>query len=70
MLNGKDLKSTVVREVMRNPFATVQRGVPVEQIATLISPDNPAVLVDLGNGSFNIITKYDLVQSIAGIAEV
>lgn len=69
VLNGKDLKSTVVREVMRGPFSVVKRGASANQIAALISPDNPAVMVDLENGSFNIITKYDLVQSIAGIAQ-
>jgi cystathionine beta-synthase len=70
VLHGKDLKETVVREIMRAPFAMVKQGVSVDQIASKISPENPAVLVELGNGAFNIITKYDLVQSIAGIAEV
>ncbi|MDP6959030.1 MAG: pyridoxal-phosphate dependent enzyme [Planctomycetota bacterium] len=70
VLHGKDLKETVVREVMREPFLMVPRGVSADQIAAKISPENPAVLVELGNGDFNIITKYDLVQSIAGIAEV
>ena len=60
---GKDLKKLIVREVMGKPFPVVERTAPIDRISSLISKDVPAVFVDMG-GTFEILTKYDLVQAI------
>lgn len=68
-LEGKDLKKLVVREVMAEPFPAVQASAPIDQITTCITRDCPAVFVDMGNGSYEILTKYDLLHSIARLVE-
>ncbi|MBI4564354.1 MAG: pyridoxal-phosphate dependent enzyme [Planctomycetes bacterium] len=65
LLQGKDLKPLVVREVMRDPFPTVASETTLDRIAAVIPSQAPAVFVDLGEGRRDIITKYDLVHSIA-----
>jgi len=58
----------VVREVMGKAFPVVSPDASVTQVTSFITAEMPAVFVDLG-GAFEILTKYDLVQAIAGLAE-
>lgn len=53
-----------IKEVMRKPYPIVNANAPVEEVSKLITKDNQAVLVDLGNGKYHIITKYDIISSI------
>ena len=64
-LEGKDLKKLVVREAMSESFPVVSGASPVDQIMSCITRDCPAVFVDLENGSYEILTKYDLLHAIA-----
>jgi len=68
-LQGKDLRKMVIREVMSEPLPTVQCEAPVERLTYLLSHEEPAVFVQMGNGKFEIITKYDLMGTIAGLME-
>jgi cystathionine beta-synthase len=60
----KDIAQKPIKEVMRKAFPVVAKNTSVEKISKLISKDNKAVLVDLGNGKFHIITKYDVINII------
>ena len=64
-LEGRDLKKLVVREAMSASFPVVTASAPVEQVMGCITRDCPAVFVDLGNGAYEILTKYDLLRAIA-----
>jgi cystathionine beta-synthase len=65
ILQGKDLSKIYVREIMGKPFPIVERNTGIDQITRLITPQTPALLIDMGAGKFDIITKYDLLYSIA-----
>ncbi len=60
----KDVADKPIREVMGKPYPIVKLGTPVEEVSKLISKDNQAVLVDLGNNKHHIITKHDIINSI------
>ena len=68
-LQGKDLRKMVIREVMSEPLPQVPCEAPVERLTYLLSHEEPAVFVQMGNGRFEIITKYDLMGTIAGLME-
>jgi cystathionine beta-synthase len=68
-LQGKDLRKLVVREVMGKPLPVVSGSAPVERVTHLLSHEGPAVFVELGNGQREILTKYDLMDTIAGLME-
>ena len=68
-LQGKDLRKLVIREVMGKPLPVVPKDAPVERITHLLSHEGPAVFVDLGNSHLEILTKYDLMGTIAGLME-
>jgi len=64
-LEGQDLKKLVVREVMGAAFPVVPASATIDQITACITRECPAVFVDLGGGRYDILTKYDLLQTIA-----
>src|SRR6202008_3741483 len=68
-LQGKDLKKLVVREVMSKPLPQVPKTAPVERITYLLSPENPAVFVEMDEAKFEILTKYDLMSTVASLME-
>jgi cystathionine beta-synthase len=63
-ISDKNTAERPIREVMGKPFPIVKIGTPVEEVSKLITKDNQAVLIDLGNGKHHIITKYDIIGSI------
>ena len=68
-LQGKDLRKLVVREVMSPPLPQVPKTAPVERVTHILSHENPAVFVDMGNSHFEILTKYDLMSTVASLME-
>jgi cystathionine beta-synthase len=54
-----------VRQYMGPAFPHVQIHDTTAKLSSLINRENPAVLVEDGEGKRHIITQYDLIQSIA-----
>lgn len=69
VLLGKDLNSFIVRELMKAPLPIMRKDATLEAITEYIPSRTPAVLVDLENGNFDVITKYDLVSTVGQFAE-
>lgn len=63
-VEDKDIADKPIREVMGKPYPVVDANTSIEEVSKLISKDNHAVLVHLGNGSHHIITKHDIISSI------
>lgn len=68
-LQGRDLRKVIVREVMGKPFPIVSRSAPLEQISQLITGGSPAVFVERAGGTYDIVTKYDIIRAVARLAE-
>ncbi|HXZ10761.1 MAG TPA: pyridoxal-phosphate dependent enzyme [Candidatus Sulfotelmatobacter sp.] len=68
-LQGKDLHKLVIREVMGPPLPQVPSSAPVERVTYILSHDSPAVFVEMGEGKLEILTKFDLMDTIAGLVE-
>jgi len=63
-VNNSNVADTPIKDLMRKPYPVVSLQTTVEEVAKLITKDNNAVLVDLGNGKHHIITKYDIINNI------
>ena len=63
-ITDKNTAERPIREVMGKPFPIVKLGTPIEDVSRLITKENQAVLIDLGNGKHHIITKHDIINSI------
>jgi len=62
--NDKESANKPIKEVMSSPFPIVKSNASIDEISKLIHRENGAVLVDLGNGKFHIITKHDVIRAI------
>lgn len=63
-VSNSNVADTPIKDLMRKPYPIVSLQTTVEEVAKLITKDNNAVLVDLGNGKHHIITKYDIINNI------
>jgi cystathionine beta-synthase len=63
-VSNKDVADKPIKEVMGKPYPIVKLGTPIEEVSKLFTKDNQAVLLDLGNTKYHIITKYDIIGSI------
>lgn len=65
LIEHPELKSAEINKVMQAPFPMVKADTSIEQVSKLINKNNQAVLMtDLG-GNIHIITKYDVIDSVA-----
>ncbi len=60
----KNIADRPIKEVMNKPFPIVQKNASLEDISKLIDKNNPAVLVEIDSGKFQIITKHDIIRVI------
>jgi len=60
----KNISDLPIKEVMHKPFPIVTKTTSIEAISKLIDKDNNAVLVDLGDGKYHIITKHDIISAL------
>jgi cystathionine beta-synthase len=68
-LQGKDLRKLVIREVMSKSLPTIPRTSPVERVTHILSHESPAVFVEMSETRFEILTKYDLMSTVASLME-
>lgn len=62
--DDKKIGNKPIKEIMKAPFPIVEKNTSIDEISKLINRDNGAVLVDLKNGKFQIITKHDVIRAI------
>ena len=61
-----DLKRKAIETIMQPAFPFVDISTPVELLATMITPENPAVLVrDFKTEKTFIITRSDIIRVLA-----
>jgi cystathionine beta-synthase len=63
-LEDKNVADKPVREIMGKPYPIVKAKASIEEVSKLITKDNQAVLIELENGKYHIITKYDIINAI------
>jgi cystathionine beta-synthase len=65
VFNNADIKSEAVEKVMEKPYPIVAFETPVEKLSSLINKESGAVLAKDEKGDYHIVTKYDVLQSLA-----
>lgn len=65
LVNNPDKKTEPVETIMQGAFPFVDISTPVESLASMITPANPAVLVrDFKTDSNFIITRHDIIKAM------
>jgi len=64
LIEDKNIAEVPVKDIMSKPYPIVKRITSIEHISKLINKENNAVLVDLENGNYHIITKHDIISAV------
>jgi len=64
LLDKPELLDTPLESVMQKALPIVKEDTKIDDIKGLINQETPAVLVELKNGKFNIITRYDMINAL------
>ena len=65
MLKGRDVKKMIVREAMTAALPVLAPEARVESVLRYFTPDRPAVMVKTGKNTFDIVTKYDVLNAVS-----
>jgi cystathionine beta-synthase len=65
MFANPEIKSATVTSVMEPAYPLVSFDTPVERLGKLITKGNGAVMAKDESGSLHIVTKYDVLQTLA-----
>lgn len=63
-ITDKNIADKSIKEIMGKPYPMVLNSTKLEDISKLMTKENDAVLVDLENGEYHIITKHDIISGI------
>jgi cystathionine beta-synthase len=65
ILDNPDIKNQSIAAVMEPAYPVVSYDTPVERLSGLINREIGAVLSKDETGAYHIVTKYDIIQSLA-----
>jgi cystathionine beta-synthase len=65
VFSNPEIKNAIVETVVENAFPVVDFETPVERLVNLITKENGAVLAKDEKGEYHIVTKYDVIHSLA-----
>ena len=65
LFSNPDIKTTKLEMVLEPPYPVVSFDTPVERLGSLITRENGAVLAKDETGNYHIVTKYDVIQTLA-----
>ena len=65
IFSNPEIKNETVSNVMEPAYPIVSFDTPVERLGSLINKDNGAVMAKDESGNLHIVTKYDVIQSLA-----
>ena len=63
-MENKEVADLPIKKVMGAAYPIVQKNATVAEVSKLITKENNAVLVDLGDGKHHIITKHDIINAM------
>ena len=65
LVEQPELRDAPISSIMGAPFPIVKEETSIADISKLISKDSAAVLVELSDGSFQILTRYDIISAMS-----
>lgn len=65
VFSNPEIKNATVQSVIEPAYPVVDFDTAVERLGSLITKENGAVLAKDEKGDFHIVTRYDVIQSLA-----
>ncbi len=64
MTEHGDIKGKAIKKFMNPPFPIVLPTEPIDELKKHFTKKNNAVMVDLGEGKYHIITRFDMMEAM------
>lgn len=65
VFSDPEIRNAKIESVLEPPYPVVAFDTPVERLGSLITKENGAVLAKDEKGEYQIVTRYDVIQSLA-----
>ncbi|HLV42156.1 MAG TPA: pyridoxal-phosphate dependent enzyme [Brumimicrobium sp.] len=65
IVDNEQVKNEAIGKIMKPKLPVVKPSASIQELSKLINKDVPAVLVDLGDNKFHIVTRHDLIGAMA-----
>jgi cystathionine beta-synthase len=65
LVDDPALRDAPISSIMGEPFPIVKEGTHLDELCKLISKQTPAVLVEMKNGGYHIVTRYDIISAMS-----
>ena len=65
LVDSPELRDAPISSIMGAAFPVVKAASHLDDLCKLINKNTPAVLVELPNGSFHIVTRYDIISAMS-----
>lgn len=65
LVDNPNALDTPLSQIMNAAYPIVKEATIVDEVSKLITKENQAVLVEMENGKFHIVTKYDIIASLS-----
>jgi cystathionine beta-synthase len=65
LVDSPELRDAPISSIMGEAFPIVKAASHLDDLCKLINKNTPAVLVELPNGSFHIVTRYDIISAMS-----
>lgn len=65
LVDDPHLRDAPISSIMNPAFPVVKSTTAIEDVCKLINKQTPAVLVELPNGKFHIVSRYDVISAMS-----
>lgn len=65
LVENPDLRDAPISSIMSAPFPIVKAATHLDELCKLINKNTPAVLVEMPEGGYHIVTRYDIISAIS-----
>ena len=65
LVEQPELRDAPISSFMSGPFPVVSEETSIEDLSILITENSAAVLVELADGKFHILTRYDIISAMS-----
>ena len=65
LMDNPSLRDAPISSIMEPTFPIVKRDTPMDEVSKLINKENSAVLVQLGDDNYHIVTRHDVISAIS-----
>ena len=65
VFNNPEIRNAILETVIEHAYPVVAFDTPVERLGNLITKENGAVIAKDEKGEYHIVTKYDVIHSLA-----